>query len=328
MRFGTWIPSYAYPNLDYERARQGTDTFSKKANEFGIDLWVIDHLLHAPGLYGMPWLEPMTVLTHAAAVAPDVEMVGTGILVIPHRNPVMLAKQVATMDYLSGGRYQFGIGPGWYGPEFDAIGTSIRERGKRTDELLAAVRLLLTTPNASFDGEFYSFTDVTIDPRPPKMPNVWVSGGSRIPDGAYDNDVPILAKSVLNRIMGADWWLSRCSGNQDMVHKDWKLIQETAAERGIPGPKFGHCNFIYVADTNDPAKARKEQHKYFEQVMGTHRTHDHLEESYFFGSIDELVARLRDLKDGGCEYVVLGPTSDDPSQLDRLNDLIIPQVNG
>ena len=78
MRFGAWIPSFAYPHLDYDRARQGTDAFSKKANEHDIDLWVIDHLLHAPGLYGMSWLEPMTVLTHAAAVAPDVEMVGTG----------------------------------------------------------------------------------------------------------------------------------------------------------------------------------------------------------------------------------------------------------
>lgn len=328
MRFGAWIPSYAYPGLDYERARQDTDTFSKKANGYDIDLWVIDHLLHAPGLYGMPWLDPMTVLTHGAAVAPDVKMVGTGILVIPLHDPVMLAKQVATMDYLTGGRYQFGIGPGWNGPEFEATGTHISERGKRTDELLTAVRLLLTTPNASFDGKFYKFTDVSIEPRPPKMPNVWVAGGSRIPDGKYDNDVPRLAKTVLNRIVGADWWLSRCSGKQQWVHDDWKLIHDTAAERGVEGPRFGHCNFIHIVDTNDPIKAREEQHFYFEQVMGTHRSHEHLEKSYFFGSVDELVTRLRDLKDGGCEYVVLGPTSDNPEQLDLWHNLIIPQVNG
>lgn len=328
MRFGAWIPSFAYPGLDYERVRQGVDTFSKKANDYDIDLWVIDHLLHAPGLYGMPWLEPMTVLTHAAAVAPDVEMVGTGILVIPLRDPVVLAKEVATMDYLTGGRYQFGVGPGWYGPEFEATGTHISERGKRTDELLAAVRLLLTTPNASFEGRFYKFDDVTIEPRPPRMPNVWIAGGSRIPDGKFDNDVPVLAKSVLNRIIDSDWWLSRCSGQQEWVHKDWQLIKNTAAEKGVDCPRFGHCNFIFIVDTSDPVKARAEQHIYFEQVMGTHRSHGHLEQSYFFGSIDEIVARLRDLKDGGCEYVVLGPTSDNPEQLDLLHDLIIPQVNG
>lgn len=327
MRFGAWIPSFAYPHLDYDRARQGTDTFSKKANEHGIDLWVIDHLLHAPGLYGMSWLEPMTVLTHAAAVAPDVEMVGTGILVLPVRHPVLLAKEVATMDFLSGGRYQFGIGPGWYGPEFEATGTHISERGRRTDEIVEAVRLLLTTPNASFEGRYYSFDDVTIEPRPPKMPNVWVAGGSRIPDGQFDNDVPVLAKTVRDRILGADWWLSRCSGQQEWVHRDWQLIQDAAAERGTPCPRFAHCNFIHIVDTNDPATARAEQHTYFEQAMGAHRSREHLEKSYFFGSIDEIVDRLRDLADGGCEYVVLGPTSDDPSQLDLLNRLVIPQVN-
>jgi hypothetical protein len=62
--------------------------------------------------------------------------------------------------------------------------------------------------------------------------------------------------------------------------------------------------------------------------MGEHRSPDHLEESYIFGSIDDIVARLVDLKDAGCEYVVLGPTSDDPEQLDLLAKLIIPQVNG
>jgi hypothetical protein len=62
--------------------------------------------------------------------------------------------------------------------------------------------------------------------------------------------------------------------------------------------------------------------------MGGHRSAEHLEESYIFGSIDDIVARLVDLKDGGCEYVVLGPTSDDPEQLDLLAKLVIPQVNG
>ena len=327
MRFGAWIPSYAYPALDYERARQGTDTFAKTANLRGIDLWVIDHLLHAPGLYGMPWLEPMTVLTHAAAVAPDVDMVGTGILVLPLRDPVLLAKEVATMDYLTAGRYQFGIGPGWYAPEFEATGSHISERGKRTDEIVEAVQLLLTTPNASYEGKYYSFTDVTIDPRPPKMPNIWVAGGSRIPDGEYDNDVAVLASTVLNRILNADWWLSRCSGQQEWVHRDWQLIQDAAAERGTTCPRFAHCNFMHLVDTSDPAKAREEQHVYFAQAMGTHRSPDHLETSYIFGSIDEIVERLRDLAAGGCEYVVLGPTSDDPAQLDMLSRLVIPQVN-
>jgi alkanesulfonate monooxygenase len=254
--------------------------------------------------------------------------IGTGILVLPLRNPVLLAKEVATMDMLYGGRYQFGVGPGWYGPEFEATGTKLKERGRRTDEILEAVRRLLTEDNVTFEGEFYQFSDVSIEPRPPKMPALWVAGGSRIPDGAFDNDVPELAKSVLDRILGADWWLSRCSGKQEWVKRDWEMLQEKAAERGQEPPRFGHTNFTMLVDTSDSAKAKEIQHKYFEQVMGKHRDPGHLEQSYIFGSVDEIVTRIRDLKDAGCEYIVLGPTSDDPGQLDLLAELVIPQVNG
>jgi alkanesulfonate monooxygenase SsuD/methylene tetrahydromethanopterin reductase-like flavin-dependent oxidoreductase (luciferase family) len=326
MQFGAWIPSFTYPNLDYERVRKGVDTFARKANGYGIDLWTIDHLLHAPGLYGMAWLEPLHVCTWAAAVAPDV-LIGTGILVLPIRHPVVLAKEVATLDFLYGGRFQFGIGPGWYGPEFEATGSSLKERGRRTDEMMSLIRRLLTEEAVTFDGEFYSVTDLSIEPRPPKMPAVWVAGGSRIPDGAYDNDVPVLAKSVKDRILSADWWLSRCSGKQEWVKRDWELIQSEAAKAGTAPPRFGHTNFVYLVDTDDSARAKQIQHRYFEQVMGTHRERDHLEQSYLFGSIDEIVERIVDLRDAGCEYIVLGPTSDEPEQLDMLAELVMPRVN-
>ena len=326
MRFGGWIPSFAYPDLDYARAKKGVDAFARTANGHGIDLWTIDHLLHAPGLYGMAWLEPLQVCTWAAAVAPDVK-VGTGILILPTRHPVMVAKEVATIDFLYEGRFQFGIGPGWYPPEFTATGTSITERGKRTDESLALIRRLLTEDNVTFQGEFYSVEDLTIEPRPPQMPPVWVAGGSRIPDGVHDNDVAKLASTVRERILSADWWLSRCSGTQEWVKRDWELIQGHAADRGQEPPRFGHCNFTMLVDTDDSAAAKKVQHEYFREVMGPHRDPDHLEESYMFGSIDDIVERIIDLKQAGCEYLVLGPTSDEPEQLDMLAELVIPRVD-
>ncbi len=232
MKFGVWIPSYCYPDLSYQRAQTEVGDFARKANDLGIDLWVIDHLLHAPGLYGMPWLEPMTTLTWAAALAPDVSY-GTGILVLPLRNPVILAKEIATLDYLTGGRFIFGIGGGWDPDEFRAVGTRIEERGKRTDEILAAVRMLLTQDDVTFDGKYYQFENVTIQPRPPKMPEVWVAGGSRIPDPEF-HDLPVLSKAVLNRILDADAWISRCSGNQEWIKRDWGQIKEGLAARGRP----------------------------------------------------------------------------------------------
>lgn len=326
MQIGIWLPSYTYPELTYERVRSSVGDYSRRCNELGYDIWVIDHLLHAPGLYGMAWLEPLQVLTYAAAVAPDVT-IGTGILVLPLRHPVMLAKEIATLDFLSGGRYRFGIGPGWYPGEFAATGTSVKQRGPRTDEILTAVRRLLSEENVSFEGRFYSFENVTIEPRPPRFPEVWVSGGSRIPDPDY-SDVSVLADSVLNRILEADTWLSRCSGNQEFVKRDWALIQQALAERGRPADslRFAHCNFTYLVETSDRDEALERQRPYFLEVMGTHRSYEHLQESYLLGSLDEIIARLVDLKDAGVEYFVLGPTSDEPEQLDLIEKHLVPAL--
>src|SRR5206468_6708067 len=93
----------------------------------------VDHLLSAPGLYGNAWLEPLNVLAFAAALTRTVK-IGTGILVLPVRHPVVLAKEISTLCHLSQNRYVFGVGPGWYAREYEVTGSRIEERGKRTDE--------------------------------------------------------------------------------------------------------------------------------------------------------------------------------------------------
>ena len=326
MRFGTWIPSYCYPDMSYDRVQNEVRDFSVKANGLGIDLFVIDHLLHAPGLYGMPWLEPMATITYASALAPDVK-VGNAILVAPLRDPVLLAKEVATLDYLTGGRYIFGVGPGWYGPEFEAVGYSVTERGKRTDEIIACVRRLLTEESVTHEGEFYNFKDITIEPRPPKMPELWVSGGSRLPDPDY-SDVPVLATVVLNRILGADLWPSRCSGSQEFIKRDWAQVQQALRDQGRPDDDvdFGVCQFTHVVDTDDREKALAIQRPFFESVMGTHRSFEQLQECYLLGSVDDIIARLVDLKDVGLKYALVGPVSDDLEQLDLINEKIRPSL--
>jgi alkanesulfonate monooxygenase SsuD/methylene tetrahydromethanopterin reductase-like flavin-dependent oxidoreductase (luciferase family) len=326
VQIGIWLPSYTYPGLTYDRVQGSVHDYSRRCNELGYDIWVIDHLLHAPGLYGMSWLEPLHVLTYAAAVAPDVT-IGTGILVLPLRHPVMLAKEIATIDLLTGGRYRFGIGPGWYPGEFAATGTTVKERGPRTDEILAAVRRLLTEDHVTFEGRYYRFEDVTIEPRPPKFPEVWVSGGSRLPDPDY-SDVSVLAESVLERILGADWWLSRNSGTQEFIRRDWAKIQAALAERGRPGSsiRFAHCNFVHLVETSDREQALEAQKPYFLEVMGTHRPWEQLQQSYLIGSLDEILARLVDLKEMGVEYLVLGPTSDDLGQLDLIAKHVEPAL--
>jgi alkanesulfonate monooxygenase SsuD/methylene tetrahydromethanopterin reductase-like flavin-dependent oxidoreductase (luciferase family) len=322
LRFGVWLPSYAYPDGDPSHMAR-LHRYMVEVEKAGHDLWVIDHLLQARGLYAMSWLEPMSVLTYAAGITENARL-GTGILVLPLRNPVLLAKEIATLHYMSNERFMFGIGPGWYTPEFEATGTVLEERGARTDEIMEAVRLLLTTENASFEGRYYKFRDVTIDPRPKTMPQFWVAGGSRLPDPEY-HDVPVLAKSVLDRILRADAWLSRCSGTQEWVKRDWDLIKSQLVKRrgSADGMVFGHCNFIHVVDTDEPERAYAVQRRPFEEVMGDHRPFEQLQQCYFMGTPEQQVERLRDLEAHGCEYVVLGPTTDSLEQLELLLDLVM-----
>jgi len=93
-------------------------------------------------------------------------LLGTGVLVLPHRNPVVLAKQIATLDRLTRGRVLLGIGVGWLREEFDAVGTPFDRRGSVTDEYMQAMRKLWTEPEASFSGNAVNFDGVSCEPKP------------------------------------------------------------------------------------------------------------------------------------------------------------------
>ena len=112
-----------------------------------------------------PIPDPLIWLAFAAAAAPTLRL-GTCILIVPQRNPLVLAKELATLDRLSGGRVELGLGVGWMREEFDALGVPWERRGARNDEYIAAMRALWAGPHASFSGEFVNFPPVTCSPRP------------------------------------------------------------------------------------------------------------------------------------------------------------------
>jgi probable F420-dependent oxidoreductase len=112
-----------------------------------------------------PIPDPLIWLAFAAAAAPTLRL-GTCILIVPQRNPLVLAKELATLDRLSGGRVELGLGVGWMKEEFDALGVPWERRGARNDEYVAAMRALWAGPHASYHGEFVDFDPVTCSPRP------------------------------------------------------------------------------------------------------------------------------------------------------------------
>jgi probable F420-dependent oxidoreductase len=143
-------------------------------------LWTVEHTVvpagyvstypydrsgRMPGADDSPIPDPLVWLAYLASTTSTINL-ATGILIQPQRNPVVLAKEVATLDHLSGGRVQLGVGVGWLEEEFDAIGVPFGERGRRTDDGIAAMRALWSQDRATHHGEFTSFTDCICRPQP------------------------------------------------------------------------------------------------------------------------------------------------------------------
>jgi probable F420-dependent oxidoreductase len=164
----------------------GTDPESaleicRRAEELGFEsVWGGEHVIRPtniespypysedgsmPGEPETPIPDPLIWLAYVASVAPTLRL-GTCILILPQRNPVVLAKEVATLDHLSGGRVELGIGVGWLKEEFDVLGVPWARRGARNDEYIAAMRALWAGPHAEFHGDFVDFDPVTCSPRP------------------------------------------------------------------------------------------------------------------------------------------------------------------
>jgi probable F420-dependent oxidoreductase len=115
-------------------------------------------------------LEPLTALTYLAAVT-DTLRLGTGICLVPQRNPVYTAKQVADLDVLSGGRVEFGAGIGWLREEFDVLGMPFAQRGARTRDHVAVMRSLWTDDTSAYEGEHYTLRECRMYPKPVQRPH-------------------------------------------------------------------------------------------------------------------------------------------------------------
>lgn len=119
----------------------------------------------AGGKNDIPLPDPLIWMAYVAARTTNIKL-GTGILILPQHSPVITAKQIATLDYMSAGRVLLGIGVGWLREEFEAIGAPFDDRGRRTDEYVAAMRELWSADAPSFDGEFVSFDGAYCRPQP------------------------------------------------------------------------------------------------------------------------------------------------------------------
>ena len=134
-----------------------------------------------PGSVSGESMEQLTVLAYLAGQTKTIRL-ATSVMIVPHRNPLVAAKALATLDVLSQGRVIVGIGVGWMREEFEALGLPpFQERGAVVDEYILAFKELWTSDNPTFDGEYCRFSDITFLPKPVQKPHppIWVGGESR-----------------------------------------------------------------------------------------------------------------------------------------------------
>lgn len=170
----------AFANVLMFGTREGAKALAEAADESGIEsLWTVEHVVvpegyespypyspsgKMPGGETAPIPDPLAWISFMAGLTSNVRLC-TGILILPQRNPVVLAKEAATIDVLSGGRLTLGVGIGWLAEEFDAIGVPFSERAERTEENIAAMRALWSQ-DETFDGKFISFSKARSNPKP------------------------------------------------------------------------------------------------------------------------------------------------------------------
>ena len=173
----------AFANILNFGTPEGSIQFAQAAEKAGVEsLWTVEHVIY-PSNYESKYpydvsgqmmmapdtdlTDPLIWLTWLAANTSSIRL-GTGILILPERNPLVLAKQLGTLDSFSGGRVELGIGVGWLKEEFDALGIPWERRGARTDEYVAVMQKLWSENEVSFDGEFVSFENISSNPKPLK----------------------------------------------------------------------------------------------------------------------------------------------------------------
>ncbi len=177
MKFGICLPI----RLSLE-AKDNVE-IARTAENLGFDsIWVSDHVVMPKrhlGSFSEVFYDPFMLLSYIASETSTISL-GTSVIILPYRNPVVVAKMIATLDMLSEGRVIFGVGPGWMKEEYEALSVPFDKRGSRTNEYISAIKELWTSDDPKFEGEFCSFSNIQFYPKPYTKPHppIFIAGSS------------------------------------------------------------------------------------------------------------------------------------------------------
>ncbi|HXG03307.1 MAG TPA: TIGR03619 family F420-dependent LLM class oxidoreductase, partial [Candidatus Binatia bacterium] len=270
-------------------------------------LWFPDRL-SSPS----PVLEPITAMAAVAARTRRLKF-GPSVLVAPFRSPALMARQLAMLDYLSGGRALPAVGIGVESaPEFRAAGVPYEQRGRRTDEAIVIMRRCWTEPEVHFAGAFWSLEGVIVEPKPVQRPlPLWVGGNSE----------PAMRRAGR---LGDGWIPSFITPEQLRVGVE--KVQAAAAEAGreVPADHFGAL--VYFAFDEDPGRARAAAAPFLPRGRADEAT---LARCTAFGPPEVLAARLEEYIAAGASKFIVRPMVPPERMLDqiaRLAEMVVPPL--
>ena len=297
MRFGVTLPQI---KRSWPEARAAAVEFER----LGFDsVWVCDHLYGVP-VPTLPILEAWSLLAAVAAVTERVEL---GTLVTPpfFRNPAVLAKQIATIDQIAGGRVVAGLGAGWFEPEFRGLGCAfppLAERMRALDETIEILKRLWTQESASFQGRHFSIHEAICEPKPVRRPRILVGGGG---------------ERVLMGIAArhADVWNNLAIFQPQLGAK----IEALRRRCDEAGRDFGEIEVsqqcvVVIAETQDAARAALEKAR---KIYGGHMG-GAIEEHGIWGAPDQVIERIERHRALGCGFLPMeffGRDTREPARL-------------
>jgi probable F420-dependent oxidoreductase len=230
-----------FPSVAYREGPKAVGKLAKGIEDIGYDqLDVYDHVVMGYDIDGrtksfypaqMPIIEAFMMLSYAAAVTENIGL-GTEVLVLPQRQPALVAKQVSSLDTLSDGRVRLGVGIGWQESEYEALGEDFKTRGRRMDEAMELLRAYWREERIEFESEHYPTEAMAMEPKPPQggdLP-IWVGG----------NTPPAF------RRVGkyGDGWLASQVSDADFAKRAMDAIREAAVGAGRDPNAIGWQSMI------------------------------------------------------------------------------------
>jgi probable F420-dependent oxidoreductase len=286
--------------------------YGLKMEQLGFDsLWVWDHVLLGVQP-NFPIVEALTLLT-AIGVRTNKIKLGTGILVLPLRNPVLLAKQLSTMDLLTDGRLIMGLASGWYKREFDAVGTPFEQRGKIMDENLEILVRFWTEEMVSGEFTYHKIPAGVMYPKPAQKPRP-----------------PILIGGYVDRVLkraalSGDGWLTYFYRPESFA-RSWQKIRSFAKEGGKDPETLLNAAQLPIMVGKSRAEVESPMMEWLGKEWDYASWSESTKDSAVIGTVDECVAQLKEHLAVGVQKLIFVPYRYDPQQIEIVAREIIPRL--